>query len=915
LSGSGHKVDAFCAEAVLFVGGQIKMEVGRGAGGLESQMGDGNAPAVHVQPFWPSKGLPHFFGHFLSLLVWPSSLIFVGMKHLPKHLLSCLILCLLGLSSFAQTATVKGKVVDPFNQPIEGVSIQVLETDLRGRSDGEGRYSLTLPAGQAYRIRFSHSGHRPSVLAIEVVADRVYDEPIKLLEIEVEGVNIYGDKDPTSISDETMLVSPISMEEIQRMPMAAPSVEAFVKGMPGVASNNEFSSQYQVRGGNFDENLVYVNGIEIYRPFLTRSGQQEGLGFSNPSMAENLKFSTGGFAPRYGDKLSSVLDITYRQPRAFKASAEVGIISTNLHAEGISKNKKNPEQPGKFTWLVGARRFAMAYLLNSLNTTGDYRPSFLDGQAMFTYTPTYQNKPEKVVTRKNGTKDTIYYDNTPVKITSFFAVSRNRYRFEPTGRVSTIGTLTDVVLRIRTGFEGREISDYTTGLGALMLEHQPSTRWKFDYILTAFRTNERELFDVEGGYLLGEVNTNLNDDEFNETSFDLDIGSQFRHARNYLKATVASAQARGRWLSGNQARHRLEFGVKYQYQYIDDDIKEYSLFDSAGYVIDPLGQFSNQEYIRGETQLASSQYKAFIQHEWKVSRRVRLVYGARALYYDLIDELMISPRGQVIVDLRRSAEGELLTRLRLAGGLYHQPPFYRELRRFNGTVNLDVRSQSAAHAIVGLDHKFTAWNRPFRLVAEAYYKSLYHLIPYEVQNVRIRYYPDEVGVGYAYGLDARLNGEFIKGVDSWVSVGLLKTAENIEGDEQGYVPRPTDQRLTFSMYFQDELPINPTYKVHINYNYGSGMRFGPPEDFARRTAFGFPPYHRVDLGFSKLITLAAGSRTGLESVWITLEVFNLLQRSNTVSFVWIKDLQNQQYAVPNYLSARLINARVIFRFR
>jgi hypothetical protein len=822
---------------------------------------------------------------------------------------------LLALSGMAQTAIVKGKVVDPFNQSIEGVRVRVLESDLSATTNAEGRYSITVPAGQTLRLRFTHSGHQPAVLELEVARDRIYDETIKLLELQVEGVDIYGEGDPTSITDETMLVSPISMEEIQRMPVTAPSVEAFVKGMPGVASNNEFSSQYQVRGGNFDENLVYVNGIEIYRPFLTRSGQQEGLGFSNPSMAQNLKFSTGGFAPRYGDRLSSVLDITYRQPQRFSASAEVGIISTNLHAEGISKNKENPNLPGKFTWSVGARRFAMAYFLNSLNTTGDYRPSFLDAQGMFTYTPKYQNREAKIVERRNGTRDTVYYDNTPLKLTSFFAVSRNRYLFEPTGRTSTIGTLTDVVLRIQTGFEGREISDYTTGLGALMLEHQPSTRWKFDYILTAFRTNERELFDVEGGYLLGEVNTNLNDDEFNETTFDLDIGSQFRHARNFLNATVASAQARGRWLSSNRPRHKVEFGLKYQYQLIDDNLKEYRLFDSAGYVVDQLGNFGTTEYIRGEIRLPSSQYKAYVQHDWRLSHRLRLVYGGRVLYYDLIDDWMVSPRGQILFDLRKNPDGEILTRLRLAGGLYHQPPFYREFRRLDGTVNLEVEPQSAVHAILGLDHKFMAWNRPFRLTTEAYYKHLYNLIPYEVQNVRIRYYPDRTGVGYAYGIDARLNGEFIKGVDSWVSIGLLKTEEDIEGDEQGYVPRPSDQRVTFSMYFQDELPINPTYKVHVSYTYGSGMRFGPPEDFRNRTSFGFPAYHRADLGFSKLITLSPGGSPGLESIWITLEVFNLFQRQNTVSYVWIEDLQNNQYAVPNFLSARLLNARVIFRFR
>ncbi len=816
----------------------------------------------------------------------------------------------------SQTATVQGRVITSTNEPVAEVRIRVLGTERQGQSDAAGRFELTLPAGQVYRIRFSHVGYQAAVLELRVEADRIYDETVKLLAREIDAVDIIGQQDPTSISDQTMLVSPISMQEVQRMPVAAPSVEAFVKTMPGVASNNEFSSQYQVRGGNFDENLVYVNGIEIYRPFLTRSGQQEGLGFSNPSMAQDLKFSTGGFAARYGDRLSSVLDITYRQPRGFRATAELGILSTNLHAEGTSRQEKGQGKPGKFTWLMGARRFQMAYLLNSLNTRGDYRPSFLDYQGMFTYTPKDEYRAERIVERRDGSLDTIYYANTPLKYTAFFTVTRNRYLFEPTGRVATIGTLVDEVIRVRTGFAGQEVSDYTTGLGAFMIEHQPSTRWKFDYIFSAFRTNERELIDVEGGYLLGEVNTNLGSEEFNETDFELDIGSEYRHARNYLTADVYAAQWRARWLSDNQATHRLEAGLKYQHTRIDDDLKEYTFLDSAGYLVDANSNFGVTSYARGSVQLNSNQYKAYLQHEWKMGRGLRLVYGVRVLYYDLIDEWMVSPRGQLIWDLRRGDQGKLLTRLRLAGGLYHQPPFYREFRRFDGSVNLEVEPQRSAHAILGLDHRFTAWGRPFRLFAEGYYKRLYDLIPYEVQNVRIRYYPDEVGRGFAYGLDARVNGEFIKGVDSWVSVGLLKTSEDITGDEQGYVPRPTDQRFTFAMYFQDELPINPTYKAHISYTYGSGMRFGPPNDFTQRTVLGFPAYHRADLGFSKLITLPVqqGRKLGVQSIWATLEIFNLFQRENTVSYVWVKDLQNIQYAVPNLLSARLLNVRVIFRF-
>lgn len=852
-----------------------------------------------------------------ALFLWGGDGIFAAMKYwIPIGWL--LLLVFGGLSQAqAQEATLRGKVIDQLNSPISDASIEVLTTRIQTRSAADGSFRLSLPAGPTYRIRFSHSGFKSTVLELFTTEGRTYVETVKMLTRAVDEVDILGEKDPTSIDDrESMLVSPIRMEDVLEMPTISPSVESLMKGMPGVATNNEFSSQYQVRGGNFDENLVYVNGIEIYRPFLARAGQQEGLGFSNPSMAQNLRFSTGGFGAQYGDKLSSVLDITYRQPKSFKATAEVGIITTNLHAEGISKNKKDPTQAGRWTYLLGARRFAMSYFLNQLETRGDYRPSFMDAQGMFTFTPKRNTDEPRIRTRANGAQDTLYSSPEKLKLTGFFAVTRNRYLFEPTGRETTTGTI-QRAFRLRVAFEGRELSTYTTGLGALMLTHRPHSRLRMDYILTGFQTQETERFDVEGGYLLGEVNTNFGDSEFNEAEFDLGIGTEFRHARNFLTANVLSAQVKGSWASDNDVTHRLRFGAKYQFQQINDDLKEYSALDSAGYLVNVDGNFGLVEYIRGQANLNSNQYKAYLQHEWQMSPRTQLLTGIRGVYYDLIDAWMISPRIQMLIKLAEDMDGETRARLRLATGMYQQAPFYREFRRLDGTVNLDVKPQQSIHGIVGLDYRFYSWKRPFRLFAEAYYKQMYNLIPFEIQNVRIRYYPDEVANGYAYGLDARLNGEFIRGVDSWVSIGLLKTEEDVIGDDQGYVPRPTDQRFTFAMYFQDELPINPTYKVHLNYTYGSGMRFGPPNTFDDRTSRGFPAYHRADIGFSKLITLGtpgeARSKTGLESIWITLEIFNLLQRENTVSYVWIKDLQNNRYAIPNRLSARLINLRVIVK--
>lgn len=822
---------------------------------------------------------------------------------------------------FAQTGTVKGKVIDPNNDPISGVSVRVQGTDILRRTDAAGAYEITLPANRVYRISFTHAAHQAAQLEIRIVDGVTYDRPVKMISISLEDV-VIGEQKTTDFSDvPQMQISPIDAEEIIKIPTANPSIEAFVKTMPGVSSNNEFSSQYQVRGGNFDENLVYVNGIEIYRPFLARSGQQEGLGFAHPNLTKDIKFSTGGFPSQYGDKLSSVLDVTYKDPKEFRGTVEAGIITSNVHLEGRSKNRKNPDRPGAFSYLIGTRRFAMSYFLNSLNTKGDYRPNFLDFQGMFTYTPGInKNRPYyRIIERDNGTIDTLYFANEKLKFTTFIALTRNRYQFEPSGRETTFGTIQQA-FRLRVAFEGREVSNYTTGLGALMATHRPNARLKLDYILTGFRTEESELIDVEGGYLLGEVNTSFGSEEFNEAEFDRGIGTQFRHARNYLTANVVSGQFKGEWTTDNSSRHKFYFGLSARYQQIDDALKEYAALDSAGYLVDENGLFGLDEFIRGAARLNSVLAKGYLQYQVQLDkyRASSLVLGSRLVYYDLTGDWMVSPRLQYAYDMSRLPNGPDL-RLRLATGLYQQPPFYREFRRLDGSLNLDIKPQTSLHMIAGLDYQFRGWGRTFKLFSEAYYKHLDNIIPYEVQNVRIRYYPDEIATGYAYGFDARLNGQFIKGVDSWVSLGLLKTREDVAGDDEGYVPRPADQRITFAMYFQDEMPMNPTYKVHVSYIYNSGMRFGPPGIFENRTVFGFPAYHRVDLGFSKLISFKGAAQRqhkyGMESIWATLEIFNLLQRENTVSYTWIKDLDNNVFAVNNFLSARLVNARVIISFR
>ncbi len=833
-----------------------------------------------------------------------------------KHVF--LSLCLIAgfFSALAQSGVVKGKVKNEFNEPVHNVKVEVLETELLPRySNEEGEYFVKLLSDRVYRIRFSHPTHDTSILEIRVKPAFTHNEPIVLRTLNVDEQQIIGQQKPTDMnSEEQMEVSPVSAEDASKIALIT-SAERLVAAVTG-GTNNEFSSQYRVRGGNFDENLVYVNGIEIYRPFLARSGQQEGLGFSNLNMTQEIKFSTGGFSARYGDRLSSVLDVTYRTPRSFRGTVEMGLLTNSLHFEGAALGKKQDsssyKRPGNFTYLVGARQFSFRYVLNSLESSGNYQPNFGDLQALFTYTPPAKKRTFKEKVQNDGSIDTVYLPLERLKLTSYFALSRNNYLFYPEARVTTFGTVQQA-FRLRVAAEGREFTRYTTGLGALMLTHRPNTRLRLDYTVTAYRSEEAELFDVEGGYLLSEVNTQLGSDEFGEETYTLGIGTLFNHARNYLSIDVLSAQARGEWTVDKSRRHRLFFGGKYVYQSIADDLKEYAIKDSAKYLVDSTGQFGLVEYIRGQAFLQNNTYKAYIQHRWLLSDKLILNYGLRALYYDQTEEFLIAPRAQLIYGIRYVG-GEPKTRLRMAAGVYHQPPLYREFRRLDGTLNLDLKSQRSTHAILGLDHQFQLWNRDFRFFSELYYKKLDNLIPYEVQNVRVRYYPDRSAKGYAYGLDARLHGQFIKGADSWVSINLLNTREDIMGDTLGYLRRPTDQRFSLSFYFQDELPINPTFKSHVNFVYGSGLRFGPPQVFDKRTEYGYPSYQRVDLGFSKVFNLKPKNK-GIESIWATLEIFNLFQRANTVSYIWITDLENRQFAVPNNLSARLLNFRVIMKFK
>ncbi|MFN0203643.1 MAG: hypothetical protein ACKVTZ_19105, partial [Bacteroidia bacterium] len=868
-----------------------------------------------------------------------------GMKRNLCFFILGVMLCLSN-QLFAQYCTVKGKVTDAFNKPLESVTIRVVESEIVSLSDSSGKYSVQIPVvkPRMCKILFQSAGYQDTQLELEIKDGYIFDKPINLKSLSLSEISVTANKNNSS------QIQTISLKagEAVKMPSFNPSVEALLQSQGGVVTNNEFSSQYRVRGGNFDENLVYVNGIEVYRPFLARQGQMEGLGFANRSLVDNIAFSTGGFPAQYGDKMSSVLDITYRNPTDSRGSAELGIITNSLHLEGISKNKKNPDEKGKFTYLTGARFFTLSYLLNSLDTKGNYKPLFMDWQGMFTYTPIRGKGEPCIVSYKNGELDTLYDPIDKLKFTGFFTAARNRFQFEPTGAETSFGTIQQA-FRLRTGFEGQEYSTYTTLSGAISAEHRPNAKLKFQHIISHFSTEETERFDVEGGYLLSEVNTQLGSEEFGNDSYTLGTGSIFRHARNYLTVNVSALETKGEWiaLKHGKYQHKLFWGAKAELHQITDAIKEYNLFDSAQYVTIPSsgGIFGVSEYIKGDINFFRQVYRAYFQHEWLLDKKqaASLTSGVRGTYDGKIKQFFISPRIQFAYDFSKINK-DLRLRLRAATGIYHQPPFYREFRRHDGTPAFNLDAQTSVHYIVGADYTFTAWKRDFKVFTELYFKDLYNIVPYEIQNVRIRYYPypdNQVGSdynlaytqglrGFAYGIDARLNGQFSKGTDSWLTISYLKTMEQLNTNDANYlaylnpfrsykptdtfIPRPTDQRFSFSMYFQDELPINPTYKVHINYVFGTGMRFGLPDNFKYRTNYTYPAYQRVDIGFSKMFLYRTTDQMetrkhGFQSLWATLEVFNLFARLNTVSYNWIKDLDNRQFAVPNQLSGRLLNVR------
>jgi hypothetical protein len=785
-----------------------------------------------------------------------------------------------------ETAVVFGRIVDAENQ--QGiVNVNISPKGLPGGtiSDKKGDFEIQVPAGKRITLYFTYIGFETESIEVflkhgerKEIRQTLTQTMTSLPSIEVKDQRL-----------KTNTFNRIDPKTISLIPSANAGIEDLVKTMPGVSSHNELSSTYSVRGGNYDENLVFVNDIEIYRPFLIRSGQQEGLSFLNPDLVSSISFSAGGFDARYGDKMSSVLDIKYKRPTSFAGSFDISMLGASAHLEGtISK---------KISYLIGARYKSNSYFLKGLDTKGDYKPRYYDVQAL------------------------INYDiSSKWELSVLGTFSDNSFKLIPQTQTTTFGDFFNPY-KIMIFFDGQEVDHYQNWMSAATLTFKPNSKLRLRLISSIYQTTESETYDISAEYWIGAVEppTTIQGGSGNVTEI-LGVGSYLNHARNYLDGTVFNFEHRGNYESGNSS---LQWGVKYQHEFFQYVVNEWQLQDSAGYSLPrPLDSIGSQNpphtslplfnAIKNNSEESSSRYSAFLQDTWTFKNEkndIALTAGLRSMYWDFNQQFLLDPR----VNLSFKPHWKRDVIFRVSGGYYSQPPSFRELTDLEGNIVSGLKAQRAIQVVAGSDLYFNLWDRPFKFVGEAYYKYINNLIPYTIDNLKIRYYGNNNAFGYATGVDLRVNGEFVKGVESWASLSIMKTEQNVNGD---WIPRPTDQRITLSIFFQDYIPHYPTWRMNLTLFYGTGLPFGAPNTPLSQQTMRMPPYRRVDIGLSKQII---GSNTKFSkknpfrvfnSMWIALDIFNLLQITNTVSYLWITDINNHQYAVPNYLTPRQFNLKL-----
>ena len=806
------------------------------------------------------------------------------------------------LTSFSQSAIIRGVILDENNNPINDVNIQALSGE--GTASNEnGFYELKIPSGIEVNIVFSHISHKRVEVKFNLKNGQELEfNPVMKIEFEQIATVIINTNTRQSVDG----VTSISAQMIRTIKGAQPGVENILKTLPGVNISNELSTQYSVRGGNFDENLVYVNEIEVYRPFLIRSGNQEGLSFVNTDLVQNVDFSAGGFQAKYGDKLSSVLDITYRNPVEFGIRTDLSLLGGSFAAEGVSKD-------GKFSGVAGVRYRDNSLILNNIETEGNVEPVFADVQTYLTY-------------RFSSKFHLNFLGN----------ISLNRYNFEPSNRQTNFGTLQDPVALLVV-YDGQEQTEYQTYFGAFKANYFVNNDLTLKVIGSAYHALEQEYFDIFARYRLGEVNTNIGDENLGDVEFSEGIGSQLIHARNDLDAFIVNVEHRGDYKIDDEST--LEWSVKYTHEDIRDRLVEWEVIDSSGFSIRPpnfsqpntqpevpfSGPLTAFENIRALNKAKIDRFQAFAQYSKRTSWGENDVFynvGVRAHSWTVSGEgiegsnqTVFSPRGQFA--MKPNWDKDML--FRVAGGLYYQPPLYRELRDSSGVVQPNVKAQKSFHIVLGNEYSFEMWDRPFKLVTEAYYKGMTDVNPYTLENVRIRYRARNNAEAYAYGLDMRVNGEFVPGTESWFSFGYLKTEENI--DNRGYIARPTDQRLKFGALFQDYVPNMPDLKMYLNLVYNTGVPGGSPSyadpyDFQIRLR----DYRRADLGVSLQLVnpdkvYTSKWKQAFRELSLGFEIYNMFNNQNSITNTWVRDVYTQrQFAIPNFLTPRVFNVRLSAKF-
>lgn len=822
-----------------------------------------------------------------------------------KSLIYLLFIILVSTATAQSKLRVYGYVIDTNNRGIELANVYFENTTVGTSTNANGYYELMAEVKDSVAIVYSMVGY-------ETIRHTLYPKQ-QVIQISVElraSSKQIDDFDVVAQRRQTSTMDYLDPMKSKLIPNISGNFESILITFAGVTSNNELSSQYNVRGGNFDENIVYVNGIEVYRPLLVRAGQQEGLSFINQDMVQKVGFSSGAFNAEYGDKMSSVLDIEYKKPKEFESSVSMSLLGGTAYV-GTAKNK--------FTQLHGIRYKTSAYLLGSLDTDGEYNPSFIDYQGYFTY-----NLSEKS------------------ELTFLGNFSQNIFNFIPQTRSTSFGTY-NTGRNLTVFFEGQEKDIFRTAFGALSYHYKPKQNLKLSLTASAFQTNENENFDILGEYILSEVKMDLNAE--NREGATLGIGKYQEHARNTLNATVANIGHTGEY---NALSHKLKWGANLQHEIIVDNISEWEWRDSAGYSLPYNNQTVNLYYnMKSANTLKTWRTTAFIQDTYKWNNEsgiFTLTGGVRSNYWSYNKELIVSPRASIafVPDWKKDFS------FRFATGLYYQAPFYKEIRdtitdaigNVNIALNENIRAQRSLQFVLGGDHYFRAFGRPFKFTTEAYLKLADRVITYDVDNVQITYSGENNAKAYTAGIDFKLFGELVPGTDSWLNFSLMNSKEDIIGDSYiqhtyddnqniiasetiwpGWVSRPNEQRYAFSMMFQDYLPNNPKYKVQLKFIYSDGMPFGPPRNNLYRGAFRAPAYKRVDIGGSRVLINGKDALLdkkwlhGVQSIWLNLEIFNLMDFKNVNSYYWVTDIYGQQMAVPNYLTGRQFNVKLIVDFK